>query len=220
MTPATKSGGKRPPRGRSGRQAQRRGARGPVAAARGPRFSGWTLAGIAVVVVFAVGILGYVLTRPSASTPAGPAQPPTGVQTFANLSRDHVPGPVTYPQTPPVGGAHNPAWLNCGTYTSPVPNENAVHSLEHGAVWITYRPGLPDAELTGLRTTVAGQRYVILSPYPGLPTPIVASAWGVQLRLDNASDPRLAQFIRAYQQGPQTPEPGAPCAGGTGTPNG
>jgi uncharacterized protein DUF3105 len=193
------------------------------AAARGSRPSGWTIAAITVVALFAVAIAGYALTRPATTPPSGPdhtsAQPPTGVQTFTGLSRQHVTGPVTYPQTPPVGGAHNPAWLNCGTYTSPVPNENAVHSLEHGAVWITYQPDLPADQLSALQTAAAGQHYVMLSPYPGLPTPVVATAWGVQLRLNNASDPRLAQFIHFYQQGPQTPEPGAPCSAGTGTPS-
>jgi hypothetical protein len=61
-------------------------------------------------------------------------------------------------------------------------------------------------------------RYVILSPYPGLPSPVVASAWGKQLQLPSVSDPRLGQFIDYFRQGPQTPEPGATCAGGTGTP--
>jgi hypothetical protein len=46
----------------------------------------------------------------------------------------------------------------------------------------------------------------------------VASAWGYQVKLDSASDPRLEQFIRTFEQGPQTPEPGAACVGGTGTP--
>ena len=44
---------------------------------------------------------------------------------------------------------------------------------------------------------------------------MVASAWGKQISLDGADDPDLESFIRAYQQGPQTPEPGAVCTGGT-----
>lgn len=140
-----------------------------------------------------------------------------GVQTYAETS-NHVQGPVHYPQTPPAGGNHNPTWLNCGIYASPVPNENAVHNLEHGAVWITYRPDLPAANVQRLRTIVGSQTYVDLSPYPGLPAPVVASAWGKQLRLQSADDPQLSQFIRKYRLGPQNPEPGAPCTGGIGTP--
>jgi hypothetical protein len=51
-----------------------------------------------------------------------------------------------------------------------------------------------------------------------LPSPVVASAWGKQLRLDGAGDPRLERFVSAFQQGPQTPEPGAACTGGVGEP--
>ncbi len=57
-----------------------------------------------------------------------------------------------------------------------------------------------------------------LTPYPNLPKPVVASAWGLQLPLDDANDARLPLFISRYEAGPQTPEPGALCTGGIGTP--
>jgi len=196
-----------------GTQATRSGRRNPVAAARGGRPSAWTIASVVVIVLFVAGLAVYFVTRPSTH-----AAQPQGVQTFSNLSRNHVTGQVNYPQTPPVGGNHNAVWLNCGIYTSPVANENAVHSMEHGAVWITYQPTLPTADVTTLQHAAAGKSYVILSPYSGIPAPVVASAWGVQLRLTGASDPKLAQFINYYQQGPQTPEAGSPCSGGTGSP--
>lgn len=143
-----------------------------------------------------------------------------GLQTYTGLARDHVTGKVTYPQTPPVGGAHNAVWQNCGIYNAPVTNENAVHSLEHGAMWITYQPNLPAAQLALLKTDLAGQRYALVSPYPGLPSPVVATVWGAQLKLASASDPRLKTFIDTYAAGRQAPEPGGECTGGTGTPTG
>lgn len=141
-----------------------------------------------------------------------------GVQHFPNLSFNHVEGRVTYAQVPPVGGEHNPVWLNCGIYDQPVRNENAVHSLEHGAVWITYDPSLPATEVETLRGLTRGSTHRLLSPYVGLPSAIVISAWGYQLQVDSASDPRLPQFIAQFEQGPTTPEPGAPCSGGIGNP--
>ena len=126
--------------------------------------------------------------------------------------------PVTYTENPPTGGQHDPAWLNCGTYDEPVRNENAVHSMEHGAVWITYRPDLPESQVTELRSLVENQSYGLLSPYPDLPAPVVVSAWGKQLQVQNASDKRIDLVLETYLQGPQTPEPGAACSGGTGTP--
>lgn len=127
----------------------------------------------------------------------------------------HIAGRIDYKESPPVGGTHNVVWQNCGIYDVPVHNEHAVHSLEHGAVWITYRPGLPPEQLQILKD-LAADDFMLLSPYPGLPVPVVASAWNHQIRLDGASDPRLRGFIGQYKNNPQTtPEFGAPCAGGT-----
>jgi hypothetical protein len=141
-----------------------------------------------------------------------------GVQEFGSLSRDHTEEPVTYPQTPPVGGAHHATWQTCGAYSQPVANNHAVHSLEHGAVWITYRPDLPAEQVEQLRGLVQGRGHALLSPYPDLPSPVVASAWGLQLKVDSAGDARLAQFLDKYERGRQTPEPGASCRGGISTP--
>jgi hypothetical protein len=63
---------------------------------------------------------------------------------------------------------------------------------------------------------VFGHPYRLLSPYPGLPAPVVATAWGKQLQLPSASDPRLTRFLDAYAGGPQAPERGANCSGGSG----
>jgi len=146
---------------------------------------------------------------------AGRAQAPAGVQTFSGLARTHTTDPVSYPQTPPVGGPHAQVWQNCGYYAAPIANEHGVHSLEHGAVWITYQPNLPSDQVATLRQIANSQTYVLVSPYPNLPAPVVASAWGKQLRLDSANDSRLSQFVSAFRQGPQTPERGASCTGGT-----
>lgn len=141
------------------------------------------------------------------------------LKTSLVTGRGHVPGGVAYPQVPPVGGDHAPAWQNCGFYAEPVPTERAVHSLEHGAVWITYRPDLPGDQIRVLRALAGGNPYVLVSPWadPPLPAPVVASAWGVQLGADNAADPGVAAFVARFANGPQSPEPGAACRGSAGT---
>ncbi len=139
-----------------------------------------------------------------------------GVQEFEGLSSEHVDVSVDYPESPPVGGDHSPAWLNCGVYTEPVPEENVVHSLEHGAVWLTYQPDLDQEQINTLDEFTANENYVVVSPYEDQESPVVATAWGLQLELDSADDPRLEVFIEKYVQGPQTPEPGASCFGGVG----
>ncbi|GGR27184.1 DUF3105 domain-containing protein [Deinococcus ruber] len=146
------------------------------------------------------------------------ASPPLrGVHTFQNAS-SHITGKVTYPQTPPAGGAHNPVWQNCGSYAQPLYDEYAVHSLEHGAVWITYRPDLAPQQLRQLQQLVDGRPYLLLSPYPNLRVAVVVSAWNAQLDLSSPSDPQLLPFIQTYAQGGSAPEIGAPCSGAYGEP--
>lgn len=141
-----------------------------------------------------------------------------GLQTYRNITAGHVEGPVDYAQNPPAGGEHAPAWLNCGVYSEPVPNENAVHAQEHGAVWVTYDP----EEVTGDALTTLQQSvpstYSVLSPIPGLQAPVIVSAWANQVELDGVDDPRLQEFVDKFWQGGDAPEAGAPCTGGIDAP--
>ena len=117
----------------------------------------------------------------------------------------------TYERTPPAGGVHFRSWLTCDVYDKPVPNEFAVHSQEHGAVWLTYLPGQDPAPLVKL--VEKNKDYVMVSPYPGQPKPYMASTWGAQLGVDEGDDPRLGEFVDAYAAGGQGGEKGAPCKG-------
>jgi hypothetical protein len=169
----------------------------------------------AVIVLFVAGFIALAVLDARQKSASGA---PNNVKTYdVGPAGRHTEGDVDYEQSPPVGGPHNPVWQNCGFYDQPVRDENAVHSLEHGAVWITYSPSLPQNQVDELRDIAESQSYILVSPYPDLPdnTPVVASAWGKQVGLDGADDPDLESFIRAYRQGPQTPEPGALCDGGT-----
>jgi Protein of unknown function (DUF3105) len=186
--------------------------------------AGALIAAVALAATVAA-LAGANPSRPTAAT-ASAAR--TGalaeVVTFTEEA-NHVTTPVTYPQTPPAGGNHSPVWINCGIYPTPVPNENAVHDLEHGAVWITYVPTLPAADVATLARYVRSQDaddpdpHVLLSPYPGLPAPVVVSAWATQLRLTGADDPRLPLFVTTYLRGAQAPEANETCSGGIGTPD-
>ncbi|MGW6981899.1 DUF3105 domain-containing protein [Streptomyces sp. NPDC054932] len=145
-------------------------------------------------------------------------QPVEGEQLWEakKLGRNHVETPVKYEMNPPVGGDHHPRWMNCNgdVYKSPVPEVNAVHSLEHGAVWVTYNEKAPRADVDKLAATVGKTPYTLMSPIKEQTGSIMLSAWGKQLTVDSADDPRVAQFFTKYVQGEQTPEPGAACTSG------
>jgi Protein of unknown function (DUF3105) len=151
-------------------------------------------------------------------------------------ARQHKPGALTYVTSPPVGGSHNERWQNCmgDVYAEPIANEHAVHSLEHGAVWVTYKQGLPADQVAVLQKKIAGKEFTLMSPYPGLDKNVSVQVWGYQLKVDDPNDSRIDQFIKDTRlvstleanagcssgittTGPVAPAQGAPAGGGTGT---
>jgi hypothetical protein len=180
------------------------------------------IAGLAAIVMTSDGDKGGpnlsgTITAEVAAAP-DTKSPIEGVAAYT-ASQGHEPSKnITYKESPPVGGQHDPVWQNCGIYSQPIQNRNGVHSLEHGAIWITYSPSLPADQVEKLKVR-ARTDYMLLSPYDGMSTPITLSSWGFQLKVDNADDPRIDQFIKLYRVNKQTtPEYGAACTGGTGKP--
>jgi len=140
-----------------------------------------------------------------------------GVKTWkGTLGRTHVTKTVKYPMEPPVGGNHNQVWMNCNgdVYTKAVNNMNAVHSLEHGAVWVTYNSKASDADVKALAAKVKKTPYTLMSPVEDQKDPIMLSAWGKQRTVTSATDPNVDKFFADFVQGKQTPEPGAACTNG------
>ncbi|GIG28101.1 DUF3105 domain-containing protein [Cellulomonas marina] len=188
--------------------------------------------GRVLVQILALGIVGLLVPtavvlvialRQKAAVEAAAGSPIAGEQVMKIADTAHTSASVDYDlesaatppagTLPPTGGDHDPAWQPCGIYDTPVRTENAVHSLEHGAVWIAYNPSLPEGQVEDLADVADAHPYVLLSPIPDLAAPVVLSAWGVQLQLPSSADPRVEPFLTRYLQGPQSPELGAACSG-------
>ena len=169
----------------------------------------WTAVGAAII---AFGVLVVLILRKPAPIP--------GLQLYGRQLRGHHNNiAIETGDLPPVGGVHHDTWQNCGIYNEPVEPENAIHSMEHGAVWITYQPDLPLAQIEQLQDRVRDEQYLLLSPFPGQRSPVVLTAWAVQLEVESAADERVELFIRRYRLGPTTPERGNACgSGGVGSP--
>jgi hypothetical protein len=184
-----------------------------------------TIAAVIAVLVFAIGVFGYMFTRyedrRSFTPTADNRDPSTHIKGVVmenyGAGRGHI-GPdkrVAYDHSPPFGGPHDGTWAACNgvVYGTPVRNENMVHALEHGAVWIAYNPDkTTGAALQSLRDRVQGSNYLMLSPYPGLDAPISLQSWGHQLKVTDAADKRIDHFIQALRLNQYTyPEIGASC---------
>ena len=222
---AAKPGGSRP----GGAKGKGRKPVTPVKVAGSRNWGPIAVAG--VVVLIAVGIIGYgVYAAAKSSNEAGTpwqerAASIDGIVNFREnnsdasiAARNHKSGVLTYKTSPPVGGDHNPRWENCmgDVYTQPIPNEHAVHSLEHGAVWLTYKQGMPEDQVAKLKSKVEGQPFTFMSPIANLDKNVSLQAWGYQLKLDSATDPRIDDFIKALRLN-ATMEPNAVCSNGNTT---
>ncbi|WP_232676955.1 DUF3105 domain-containing protein [Nocardioides sp. R-C-SC26] len=180
-------------------------------------------AGAAVLAVGIGATLPFVLDDGSdvvgtgSTSSAGGEQSPSkdlaAVEVFDDLPTTHTDEKVDYAQSPPVGGPHLGVWLDCGVFDDPVPDEMAVHDLEHGAFWFTYDPDeLDDDEVATLEARLPSN--AIMSPYPGLRSPVVVTVWERQLALTGVDDVRLGLFLEEFAGGTTAPEPFASCAGG------
>ncbi|GGV14667.1 DUF3105 domain-containing protein [Streptomyces griseoflavus] len=182
-------------------------------------------ASVAVVAGLAVG--GVVLVQSQSDDGGSTASDAKGAGKFVTdkdgvrawkgeLGRNHVTKAVDYPATPPVGGDHNPVWMNCDgdVYPDEINNTNAVHSLEHGAVWVTYNGDAGKADVDALSAKVKKTPYTFMSPVDGQKEPLLLTAWGHQRAVTGADDPAVDAFLQKFVQGEQTPEPGAACTNG------
>jgi len=169
---------------------------------------------VLALIILGVAGLGFILYLN-----VRPESPIANVVQFPRPARGHD-DTIVFDEleAPPAGGEHSSIWQNCGIYNEPVRTGYAVHSLEHGAVWITYQPDLPTDEVAVLESMVRGQPHLLISPFPGQSSPIVLTAWGINLEVDSVDDNSIELFIERYRLGSQSPEPGAACSQGVGEP--
>jgi hypothetical protein len=229
--PAAKKTG--PAKAGAAKAASRPGAKGggkgrkpitPVKAHGGRNWAPWIVAG--VVVLIAGGIIGFGVYG-SVQGSKGWEDKMAAIKGVVDYraqknpqidARDHKDGTLQYVTSPPVGGAHNPLWQNCmgDIYDQPIANEHGVHSLEHGAVWVTYKPGLPADQINVLKSKVEGKDYMLMSPYTGLDKNVSLQVWGYQYKTDDVNDKNIDAFIKNGRLNASM-EPGAACSSGNTT---
>lgn len=163
-----------------------------------------------IIVAGAIVVVGgfiYAATRPESEALAA-------VQTFPEQEAEHIgagaPTP-DYNSNPATSGpmANQPA--SCGVFRSELPDEVVVHNLEHGAVVISYGPGLAASERDKLEAFArdAGT-HIIVVPREGLGSPIVLTAWTKFLALEEVNLSAVEAFYGRFAQ--FGPEQGVPCA--------
>ncbi|WP_412541964.1 DUF3105 domain-containing protein [Longispora sp. K20-0274] len=226
---APKKGAQRPPAKAAGKGTK--GAKGKsFAPVKVNQQKNWgSIAMFTIVGLIVVGIIGYgtVQAINGSKTWEEKAAAIDGIKDWHKTNSkeleagngNHVQGKVDYFATPSVGGNHNGRWQNCmgDIYPAQIPSEQATHSLEHGAVWVTYDPAtLSKDDVKKLESRVEGNEYTFLSPFPNQGSPVSLQAWGWQLKVNSASDTRIDDFIKVLRKNASV-EPGAVCSNGLTT---
>lgn len=126
------------------------------------------------------------------------------------LGRDHIAlGTIytSYNSNPPTSGPHYASPAPAQFYDEELPDEQLVHNLEHGNIWIAYKPDLPKNLIDALKGFSGWN--IIVSPRSKNDTDIALVAWGRLDKFDissgNFDKQRIKDFISRYQnRGPES----------------
>jgi len=135
-------------------------------------------------------------------------QAPLPGQYFQAQSRDHIAIGAThgeYNSNPPTGGWHYETPVQTGIYDQEFLDEQVVHNLEHGHIWIAYRSDLPRGDIDALAEIAKSySSKIIMTLRPNNPTVISVVAWEYLLNLDSLEKGRVESFIKAHRgKGPE-----------------
>lgn len=160
----------------------------------------WSMGIIAIVVVFYYGFIAPRLTKKEVLGEAFPSQG----QTHIEIGATHP----TYNSNPPSSGHHYAKPADWGVYQTELPDEQLVHNLEHGGIWISYKD--IDAETKSKIEDFAKQHpnKMIVTPRAKNDKKIALASWTRLLTLDAFDEATASAFVSANKN--QAPEPYAP----------
>lgn len=158
----------------------------------------WILVGGGFLVLIIVGIV-YYNDRYDKNLPG---------QLIPDQGREHVTGShPPYNSNPPTSGWHNPQAAEWGVYKGELSDEALIHNLEHGGVWITYRPGISEEIVRRMEGFYEKYgRKIIVTPRAKNDSDIALAAWNRldKFSLEEYSDERVDKFIQAHRnKGPE-----------------
>ena len=156
----------------------------------------WTI-GIAVVIITGYGLT--LLMRQDKQQRPGEA--------FAIQGQEHIAVGASHPEynsNPPTSGWHYAQPANWGVYQTELPDEQVIHNLEHGGIWISYT-GIDDATKTALEKIAKSNSKVIVTPRSKNDAAIVLASWGRLQKLQTLDEQAILAFIDANSN--KSPEP-------------
>ncbi len=109
-----------------------------------------------------------------------------------------------YNSNPPTSGWHYANEADWGMSENAIPDEQILHNLEHGGIWISYK-NIDDSTKKQLEKISRSGSKIIITPRQGNDTPITLASWGRLQKLEQFDEIAIMNFIKANKN--RSPEP-------------
>jgi len=136
---------------------------------------------------------------------------------YPSVGAEHIPlgspPPTAYNSNPPSSGGHFRAQANWGIYDYEVHDQIFIHNLEHGGIWIAYKPDVSAKAIEQLKEIVQeyGGSKLVMGPRFANDADIAVVAWTRVLKFDlsgeglsDAETKQIQGFYKSYKNhGPE-----------------
>jgi len=150
------------------------------------------------------GGLAYAAVYFGKSTPGSGEGPG---ESFASQGQDHVKlgTPFSYNSNPPSSGPHYESQANWGIYDYEVLDQIFLHNLEHGGIWIAYRPSISSGALEDLKALVKelSGRKIVMAPRAANDADVALVSWTRVAKFDlggGGLTPEQKELIRSFHR--------------------
>lgn len=150
-----------------------------------------------VILVLIIGFLGLAVFNRQ------PAKPRPGIAQKDN-GRQHVQAKQYGGDQPPTSGDHAEP-VPWQVYSQEIPDANVIHNMEHGGVYISYRPDLPQDQIAKLRALFtkpySNPKFspikAVVAPRAANKAPIVLSSWTRSETLQSYDEAKIIDYYLA-----------------------
>jgi len=152
-------------------------------------------------IVLAVIAVGFVAVVTIGKMTAPPESPRPGVEQ-ADHGREHVNSKEYGGNQPPTSGPHASP-LSWGVYDTEVRDDQVIHNMEHGGVFVSYQPNLPKDKIEKLTSLLAEPfsdpsfqpKKIVLAPRAANKSPIELSSWRRSEALVSYDQKKIEDYI-------------------------
>lgn len=158
-----------------------------------------------ILALAAVALIGFLaISKPKEAPRVGVAHEDHG--------REHVETKTYGGEEPPTSGDHANA-LPWGVYQDEVDDVNTIHNLEHGGVYISYRPDVPPEHIERIKALFF-EPYVkkdfkptkvVMAPRAKNKAPIIISSWLRSQSFEQYNEQAMIEYYKSNAG--KSPEP-------------